>query len=344
MLKLEKNQLKIVNYKKDPSNSSIVFNISGPNINYVVVNTIRRTMVSDIPIYAFSKFNIEKKNQIFHNNIIELRMQQMPVLGVENTIDFYEVPKDQELSTINEGNKGGDEDNVQLDVDKSPDTLSLKQLTMYINYKNKSDKIVSVTTDDAKFYFGEKQIPSPYKYPVQIIKVQPNLEISFSAITDVKTEKYGGAMYSAVSGLAYKEISDTSYNFSYESRGGQISEKRILIVALININRKIQNFQKLLDDNDVSPDEKKDEEGHVTEGVIVVNGESHTLGNLISRAMQQHTDLSFGGYRMIHPLSTKVNIEYKMKKAGNIKKILKEINNYYIALFDQMRTDVEKNF
>ena len=57
------NKLKVTDIKHDNElgNSRLDFKLSGPNINYIIANTIRRTIFTDIPIYAFNEFTFEKK-------------------------------------------------------------------------------------------------------------------------------------------------------------------------------------------------------------------------------------------------------------------------------------------
>ena len=109
---------------------------------------------------------------------------------------------------------------------------------MYVIYKNKTNNIVSVTTNDTNFYYDEKQINSPYKNNIQLVKLQPDQEIVFSAITTLGTEQEN-AIFSHVSIATYKEITPTEFIFILESRG-QLSEIRSLKVAIINIQRKIK--------------------------------------------------------------------------------------------------------
>jgi len=53
MLKVNKINLKVINKETELGNSRLEFKISGPNVDYIVANTIRRTIMSDVPIYAF---------------------------------------------------------------------------------------------------------------------------------------------------------------------------------------------------------------------------------------------------------------------------------------------------
>lgn len=331
MLKIEKINLQIINIESELGNSRLEFKISGSNVDYTLANTLRRTCMTDIPIFAFSEFKFEKNSSSFHNNIMQLRLKHMPVWGIENSIDFLEKSKSNlsnDIETIGEENDEAD-DKIQLEVENNLSSSTLKQLTMYINIKNKTNKIITITTNDAKFYYDEKQIPSPYKTPIPLIKLQHGQEIAFSAITKIGTEEED-TMFTPVCICVYKQINENEFDFIIESRG-QISEKRIIQVGLINIERKLKNFIKLLNDNKTIFDNDKET------GIIIVNNEDHTLGNLISRGMQQHKLISFAGYNMPHPLGKKVYFHYKLEKDSDIKLVIKDVCDYYSEIFSNIK-------
>jgi DNA-directed RNA polymerase subunit L len=338
MLKVNKTSLKVLNKETELGNSRLEFKISGPNVDYIVANTIRRTIMADVPIYAFGEFKFEKNSSVFHNNYIKLRLKHMPVWTIENSVDFLEkikaVPSTfNDMETIGEENDE-DGDKVQLEVEKTLNSSTLKQLTMYINTKNKTNEIVTVTTNDAKFYYDEKQITSPYKVPIPIVKLQPGQEIAFSAITKIGTEEED-TMFTPICICVYKQVNNNEFDFVIESRG-QIIEKRIVQVALINIERKLRNFNKLLTENKATtePEDKQS-------GLIIVNNEDHTLGNLISRGMQQHSKVSFAGYNLPHPLGKKVNFHYKLESNGEIKSVINDVVDYYSEVFSQIKKSID---
>ena len=331
MLKVNKVNLKTILNTNELGNSRLEFNLSSPNMNYIVANTIRRTIFNDIPIYVFNEFKFDKNTSIFHNNYLKLRLRNMPVWSIENNVDYVDTtkvkkPVDYEIDENQDDTEAGDE--VELEVEKTLNSSTLKQLTMYINLKNKTTDIVTVTTNDAKFYYEEKQISSPYKTGIPIVKLQPNQEIAFSAITKIGTEQED-AIYSAVCVNYYKQNSENDFTFVIESRG-QITEKRILQVALINIEKRIKNFLKLIQDN-----KKLEDNDH---GIIIVNNEDHTLGNLVARGLQTHNKILFAGYNLPHPLAKKVHFHYKLKSgSGNIVKIFEDVIEYYSELFKQIQ-------
>ena len=334
MIKIGKTNVSVIDSSNVVGDSYLNFKIAGPNIDYIIVNTLRRTIFADIPTYAFSIFNFEKNTSIFHNNYLKLRLQHMPVWSIKNTVDFIDITK----PTVNMDkiDENDDEDNVgEIENTNNLNSSSLNQLTMYVNYKNKSNEIFSVTTAHAKFYYDQKQLLTPYKNDSLIVKLQPGQEIAFSAITTIGTEKQD-TIYSAVSIVTYKQINDNEFDFTLESRG-QLTEKRILQVALINIERNIRHFLNVFLD-----DIEKEQDINEEEGLIIVNNEDHTLGNLISRGMQKHPKIKFAGYNLPHPLANKVHFHYQLDKNGNIKEIIKDVVEYYSELFKNIGKLVDK--
>ena len=62
--------------------SRLELDISGNNINHIIINTLRRITMSEIPIYVFNKINIIDNTSIFNNNYIKLRIKNIPVMGI----------------------------------------------------------------------------------------------------------------------------------------------------------------------------------------------------------------------------------------------------------------------
>jgi DNA-directed RNA polymerase subunit L len=320
--------LKNVLHDKTKGSSRLEFDITGKEVNYVIINTLRRMVLSDIPIYAYLEFIFNKNNSIFHNNFIKNQIKNLPVWGIDNKIEFYEKLK---VSNNEVNNEIEDlEDNVELSVDKKINSTSLEQLTMYVDYNNKSNDIITVTTEHAKFYFAQKQISNPYPTPIQLVKLQPTQNINFTAVTSIGIEKEN-SIYSPVSICVYEEKKENEFRFIIESKG-QITEKVILHRAIINLNKNIESilnqFIENLDNNELS-------------GQIEIKNEEHTIGNLITHGLQNHKNVTFASYHLPHPLEKRVIIEYKLK-SGKFKDVLKEVINEYIELYNKLDKLIEK--
>lgn len=329
MEKLSDIAYKVINKNDTQGSSRYEIKIKGNSINSVVVNTIRRSILTHVPTYAFNEFNFTTNETIFNNNYIKLRLKNMPVWGIDNTIEKYDnKKKNVEMDVILEEDGLEMEDDIDLENNNNNlNSSSLSQLTMYVDHKSTSKSIITVTTDHAKFYYDGENIQSPYKIPIPIIKLQPGQSINFSAITNLGTEKIN-PIYSAVCVCFYKEINKNEYDFIIESRG-QLTEQRIIEVGLINLISSLENIYKLIPDN-------QDSINHM-EGEIIFKDENHTLGNLLSHGLQNHKDIAFSGYHMTHFLEEKIVIEYKLKNEKNkIKNIINDVIIYYIELYKEM--------
>jgi DNA-directed RNA polymerase subunit L len=208
---------------------------------------------------------------------------------------------------------------------------------MYLDYYNNTDEIVTVGTDDCKFYYIEKQISSPYPKNIPIIKLQPKQKFKMSAITELGIEEIN-SIYSPVSIFAYKQITDDHFLAMIESRG-QLDEKKIIQYAYDNIKMILDNFLQLIP-----------EDNNNSSGKFQMNNGDHTLGNLIAEGLQSHKHIKFGGYNCPHLLDKKIIFHYelndepsKQQKVINIKQIMTEIVNNYQDVFFKINKLIQSN-
>lgn len=306
--------------------SRLEFNIKGNGINYAVVNALRRVGTTDVPVYAFTDIDINENKSVFNNNYLKLNIENIPVIGISTDKDFYTVEKsteDEEDNSIMTMMI----DDIELNTDDNIEMTNLKQLTMYLDYKNDTNNIVTVGTNECKFNVSEKQIKSPYPMNIPIVKLQSNQKIKLSAITSLGTENTS-AIFSPVSIFTYKMKSDNEYDIILESRG-QLSEKKILDIISKNLIKHLKYFYTLVPDDD-----------DLVGKMILKNGE-HTLGNLISLGLQSHKSVDFASYNMPHPLDSEIIFHYKLK-SGKIKNICKDVIDYYIKLFQNINDLIQK--
>ena len=116
MEKITDIDYEVIKYNKNLGNNKLELKIKGKNINHVIINTIRRTILTNIPIYAFNDFNFTTNESIFNNNYIKLRLSNMPVWGISNKIDKFILENKSQLD-----NTIDDEDNNDLIIDDDID-------------------------------------------------------------------------------------------------------------------------------------------------------------------------------------------------------------------------------
>jgi len=314
-------EIKQLSWDKELMSSRLEFEISG--ISHTIINTFRRVILSSIPIYSFNNITISENTSVFNNNYMKLRISNMPVYGIHSDNPIFVPAEKKTDDKIVEENDLND-----IDINPQDDKInssSLKLLTMYVDYINNTDEIITVGTDDCKFYYIEKQIKTPYPKNIPIIKLQPKQKFKMSAITELGIEDKN-SIYSPVSIFSYKQLSDDKFILMIESRG-QIDEKLIIQYAYDNIKMILDNFIELIP------------EKNEPSGKFQMNNADHTLGNLISEGLQTHKDIKFGGYNCPHLLDKKIIIHYELndlnesKKNHTIKDILTEIIEDYQKVF-----------
>ena len=238
-------EIKQISWDKELMNSRLEFEISG--VSHTIINTFRRVILSNIPIYSFNNITISENTSVFNNNYMKLRISNMPVFGIYSDNPIYIPPEKKKIETIVEENELND-----ININPQDDNInssSLKLLTMYLDYYNNTNDIITVGTDDCKFYYIEKQIKSPYPKNIPIIKLQPKQKFKMSAITELGCEEIS-SIYSPVSIFTYKQLEDTKFIATIESRG-QINEKLIIQYAYDNIKMILDNFLQLILDLDL---------------------------------------------------------------------------------------------
>jgi DNA-directed RNA polymerase subunit L len=81
-------------------------------------------------------------------------------------------------------------------------------------------------------------------------------------------------------------------------------------------------------------------EQHRIKGIIKIENESHTFGNLLSRILQDHKLIEFAGYKIDHLLIKELTIGYKTT-GEDIINILNEIISKAISVFSSIKNSIE---
>lgn len=307
--------------------SELVLNFSGKQINHIIVNSIKRIIQSDIPIYAYDSFTITQNDSVFNNNYIKNHIRNIPVWGIDNKLEEFKENNEEEKEEVFDEATGIIQDDVDLSNNKETNYSSLNKLTLYVDYDNKKNEIIHVTSDDCVFYYNENMIKSPYPNKIQILKLQPNQKIKLSAQANPGTTDKN-AIYSATSACYFNENNESDYDFYIESKG-QLSEIRIIQLGIKLIIKKLEKFLHNL------PKSKG------MEGILKIENEDHLLGNLLTYQMQQMKSVRFCAYTTPHPLNKEIQIDYKLN-AGNINIIFKEVVAYYENLFLSIEKEIMK--
>ena len=199
-----------INIKKTTKDTkNTIFEISGSNVHFSLVNALRRVLISKINSFAFDLENITIYNNTSNLNNDQLKHQisMIPIL---------------------------------IDVSKYPN------LNMNCSFKNESDEFVDVTTKDAVFFDGDHELKEKYEEPFIIVSLDKNQEINFKATVNFESSGYNGNYLKCLA--YYKEITENKYVFSIESYCFQTTDE-LLKEACAFLIKKINEFKENMNFN-----------------------------------------------------------------------------------------------
>ncbi len=134
----------IIHEKPDIYNQSLlILEISGNDIHYSLINSLRKVCYSEIPIYAFKKNDIKitKNDSIDNESKLSMTLSQLPILNLNHPVIYLEDKYYKKNIT----------------EEKHPDDNYLVEY--YVNVKNdKSIEPIFVSTNDVKATINGKRV------------------------------------------------------------------------------------------------------------------------------------------------------------------------------------------
>lgn len=293
--------IKITEEIKNPTFfTKLNFNIT--NTNFIIVNTLRRVIMQYIPIFGFDykTIKINYNTSVFNNDYMRLRISQFPIINFKNDINTLD---------------------MFFDLINKKELENLPELVMTGSFTNKLTDNLTITSDDCKYYFNNKECKTIYPEPIPIIKLKPGEKFSFSVKSNLFLALHND-IYSPVSACAYEQLNATSYNFMLEGLG-QLSERELIKRACQIVKIKLEKIDEYINNE------------HEDVTSLVLQKDNHTMGNLISYYLQQHKNIVNAGFLKDHLLKDEVEIKFGMK-SGNFKTIFKEISAEIIGIFTKI--------
>jgi len=294
------------------------FKLSGSDINYVIVNTIVRIGLSLVGSYTFNPdfITIERNTSIFNNDQMRLRISNIPIINkdyknmiVPNNSDLVSKCIDLEIEANTSIFQTKKDNLEELELIETKKKELLNNLNMSIEARNRTNDIMDVTTNEkyTSFFLNDKKIPDIYPHEVLIIKLKPGEDFICSAIADFNIPMIN-SIYASTSIFSYEEVNDNEFNMVLESQR-QIEEEEIVKRCCYIAIKKLQNIEKILLEKLVTASVINPEAEYNAE--INIENENHTLGNLLTRGLQDHPKIAFCGYKIDHPEINELVIKFK---------------------------------
>lgn len=315
-------KLKIDKHQKSTNNlhdNQLNLLITGKDVNYVIVNTLRRLIMSSVPIYAFHQdfMEFDTNTSVYNNDMLRDRFRNLPIFNIdnnENTIDKYD-----ELET-----------NKHNIMDKA------NNLTMFVNIKNNKDSILNVTTDDATFYYKGKQINSPYKRPLLLVKLKKGQELRCTCIASLNIGKNDAIFNGSMAYHYYDEKEPTK--FELEIFGNrQIEEIELVRRACKILVNKCDKLEKLI----ITNLDKEESDDVLSKGMLKFENENATLGSIVSYYLQEQKNIEYAGYNIPFLYLNEILIRYRTD-GKDIKDLIKKTFTQIKQIFNHIEKEASK--
>lgn len=323
---------------KSDSEHEIKIELSGQSIDNSVANALRRTVMMLIPIYGFHRSNIfienDKSRNMYNNDMIYNQIETLPIFDIPNYFDLEdpetflptEIMKELFSKFIQQKNTNTEEEPVDEDLSKK-----LFNIELTINMKNNTSEDIFVSSHHAVLKIDGK-ISESYKKrpPICLLVIKPTEEISMRAIANLGIAKIH-AIYEATTNAISEEITPSKYHIWYDTLQ-QLDKKVIFTKACVILAKKLEYLATYIKKN-YSKDRNVDETIE-----IPINGEEHTLGNLLATVLQKCEFVEKAAYFTPHPFIDQIVVKYKLfptSKKGPIK-ILTDCIDYLIKVFQSI--------
>ena len=306
--------------------TKLILEVSGNNINYCVMNSLRQASIGYIPTYALhpDKITIFKKNDnkksIYDDTYMKCRLSQLPIRNIDCKVEYLEQQYYKDI----------DFNNYEKHVDDD------FEIEYFLNVKNDKNKMVlDITTDDFIIKVNGKSIKNDLKVPILLIKLRPDEEFECSMKAVLSIGKSNSIFDTC--NCYYEKIDDNKFNLVVDSNG-QINEYVILKKACDVIINKL----KIIEDN------LKNNEANIRitdDNVIIIDfeNENHMTIGIINYLLQiSEKTVDYSGITLYDGfLQNNIRLRLKTKKGiSPFKELYKAINNN-IDIFKEFQNKIK---
>lgn len=310
-------------------NNFLEINLNGKDVNYQILNILRRITLRYIPIYAFDSdlTNIKKNNSVLNNDMLRLRLNNLPILLTNLDVNLN---KEDNLNKIN------DLENKKFNYDDE------NSIIMYMNVKNTQDEIKHITTNDVEFKKNDGSIIESkkiYKRPILLISLRKDEEVVLTSKTSLNISLNDGKWLAVKTPCNYIENDENNYNMIIKSRR-QITEKECLLRSVMIILNKLKNIEENIV-FEINKIKKKHNMKELYEGDILIQNEDSSYGNIITYYLQLDKNVEFAGYKVESYLKMDIIISFKTLNV-DIVKILNNVVEMLMKIFNKIKKQIIK--
>lgn len=308
--------------------SSLTVQFTGSDSSTILVNTFRRALLSNIPVFAFPPecIDIELNTSVFNNDQVRLELSQLPVPNTDTEISYLP-------------------DEYWFDVDYSSKNRhkhpSEKQIELYIDVVNEDKQNKYVTTNDIQYYEEGQIIHSKYnqKYPIVLIKLRPTEVFKCHLHAVLGVGERNAIWLGAGNSYFSIDSKNNAVNLTIESTG-QLDEYVLLWKSCQFLKQKYEFLKGKIKENYANEKSKKID--------LVLDRETFTTCNLLTDVLQNRDDVLFAGTSRPNQLVKQniIKIEYNKELLNPLEPIMESIDKVILIIehVERQITSLGKDF
>ena len=320
-------KIKEIEYKIDKFGSSILkLQIDFENINFTILNSLRKISINQIPIYAFhsDKISIFKNSSVYDNTYMKLRLSQLPI-KIDHNVDFLALKYYKDVSFMDPKlERHGDD---------------INDIEFYFKAKNNGpSSILDVTTNDLRIIINDELIENKKlfseEYPILLLKLRINEEIECS-MKSVLSIGENESIFNCAN-TYYDEITENRYYFMVESLG-QFDEYTILIKACKILIEKY----KIIKEN-ITNDEYQNITTPSNMIILEIENEDYTVMGPINYILQSTPSVIFSGITKPNFMQKNILLKLKVDEKHNPFKLIGQSIDECIKIYENMLGTITK--
>lgn len=321
-------EIKEISHKVDNFDSSrLILDIDGKDVNYSIINSLRKVCIDQIPIYGLDrgKIKILRNSSVEDCTAMEVRLSQLPVKRIVPNVLYLPLKYYKNVNFADPKIERHPDDNINIEY--------------YVNTKNNGpENILYVTTEHLRISVNNKTIKNDDMYkgkePITLVQLRPGeeFECSMKAVIAIGEEN---AIFNA-SNSYYKEITPNHYQLFIESNG-QMDEYELLLrgtniiiekLGIIKENILQQQYDIVITENNSIQ--------------IEITNEDHTCGGPINWTLQNMKEVIFSGVSKPNFMEKNIMLTCSIDKNYKPIDIIEKSINATIEQYKNIRKKIEK--
>lgn len=339
------------------SNNELELKIRNQYINPSLVNTLRRIMLGEIPIYAidYESINFERNNTIINSDQLAHRLILIPI----------------NFETLQDYLTRGIIDDFEI----------------YYNTTNNTETMMNVYTSDFTYKFKGDVIPGEhlvFHQDILFTKIKPKQTLTFSAKLKQSTSLKDGPAFIPVSQATFyferdqKEIqkylksnpkkfndeqkknyllSDADrlymknkrgepelYNFLIETNDN-ITPINVFLQCINVLKNKLRLINEAIETKDTSKIKIGKADVSYEAFDFQIMDEDDTLGNLMDKYLEFNTKIHANGYVIPHPFDKLLVIRTQLKTSNTLKnnvKVFQDTLSFLLKIIEKLEINFKK--